>query len=89
MSTSPDQIALTAEQRARVARIADQTGRPWNEVLAEALSALELDIRTSPTNGESVYDAMVRLNLLGCVKGRPADLSTNPKYMEGFAESDD
>ena len=26
-------------------------------------------------------------DLVGCVKGRPQDLSTNKQYMEGFGES--
>ena len=89
MSTSPDQIMLSPEQREQLARIAHQTGRPWNEVLAEALSALEPSNCSARANGESVYDALVRLNLLGCIKDGPSDLSTNPRYMEGFGESDE
>ena len=86
MSTSPDQIVLTPAQQERLADIADETGKPWQELLDAAISSLEP--RASPTNGqETVYDAMVRLGLLGCLKGGPPDLSTNPKYMEGFGES--
>jgi hypothetical protein len=87
MNTSPHQIRLTPEQQERLARLAKQAGKPWQELLDCAIASLEP--ATSPTNGqESVYDAMVRLGLLGCLKGGPRDLSTNPKYMEGFGESD-
>jgi hypothetical protein len=34
--------------------------------------------------GESAYDLAKRLGILGPAKGLPADLSTNPKHMEGF-----
>lgn len=43
------------------------------------------NVAKAPQN-ESVYEALVRLKLLGCIKNGPADLSTNPKYMEGFGE---
>lgn len=33
---------------------------------------------------ESCYDLAQRLGILGSIKGLPADLSTNPKHMEGF-----
>src|SRR5437660_991765 len=33
---------------------------------------------------ESCLELAERLGLIGCAKGLPADLSTNPKYMEGF-----
>lgn len=35
---------------------------------------------------ESCLDIAMRTGLIGCVKGLPTDLSTNPKYMEGFGE---
>jgi hypothetical protein len=33
---------------------------------------------------ESCYDLAKRLGILGSAKGLPSDLSTNPKYREGF-----
>jgi hypothetical protein len=89
MSTSPEQITLTREQKERLARIADATGKPWDEVLAEALAAYRPGSHTERTNGqESFYEAATRLGLIGCVKSGPPDLSTNPKYMEGFGQRD-
>jgi hypothetical protein len=86
MSISPDQIALTPNQKQHLARLAEQSGRPWNAVLEEALSSFEHEALARTENGETVYDAMLRLGLLGSVKDGPPDLSTNPKYMEGFGE---
>jgi metal-responsive CopG/Arc/MetJ family transcriptional regulator len=37
-----------------------------------------------PEPGESALDLALRIGIVGCIKGLPPDLSTNPKYMEGF-----
>ena len=37
--------------------------------------------------GQTVFDAFDRAGLIGCFSGR-GDVSTNPKYMEGFGQSD-
>lgn len=87
MSISADHIALSEEQKQYLAQLAEQTGKSWDEVLREAL--VNYRPRTESANGgqeESFYDAAMRLGLIGCVKGGPTDLSTNPKYMEGFGE---
>ena len=36
------------------------------------------------TPGESAYDVARTLGIIGSAKGLPADLSTNPRHMEGF-----
>jgi xanthine dehydrogenase large subunit len=38
--------------------------------------------------GSSLEERLVRKGLLGCLTGGPPDLSTNPKHMEGFGQSD-
>jgi predicted DNA-binding antitoxin AbrB/MazE fold protein len=35
---------------------------------------------------QTLHDALAAAGLLGCIPDGPADLSTNPKYMEGFGE---
>ncbi len=85
MSVLPDQIVLNTVQKQQLARLAEQIGKPWDAVFAEALATLEHGAAT-PENGETVYEAMVRLGLLGSIKEGPADLSTNPRYMEGFGQ---
>jgi hypothetical protein len=34
----------------------------------------------------TAYDVAQELGLIGCVKGAPKDLSTNPRYFEGFGK---
>jgi len=86
MSISPDQIALTPDQQQHLARLAEQSGKPWSEVLEEALASFEHGAHRPSGNGETVYEVMLRLGLLGAVKDAPPDLSTNPDYMDGFGE---
>lgn len=88
MSISPENISLTPDQQQLVARLAEQSGRPWNEVLQQALAPLEQTAPVKDGGKETVYEAMTRLGLLGCITDAPADLSTNPVYMEGFGERD-
>ena len=85
MSTSPNEIVLTPDQRQLIAKLADQTGRPWEAVLQEALVTIQ-QAKEPLQSGETVRDAMVRLGLLGSINDAPADLSTNPEYMDGFGE---
>lgn len=35
----------------------------------------------------TLYDALSERGLIGFMKDAPPDLSTNPKYMEGFGQS--
>ena len=87
MATVPEDIELTAAQKERLAKLADQTGKPWDAVLVEALATYEPKADAASANGsESFYDAAARHGLIGCVQGGPPDLSTNPKYMVGFGE---
>ncbi len=88
MSILPNQIALTSEQRERLAQLAEETGRPWAELLDEALAAYQ-PYPASPNGqeGESFFDRASRLGLIGCVEDRSSDLDSNPTYTEGFGES--
>jgi predicted DNA-binding antitoxin AbrB/MazE fold protein len=36
--------------------------------------------------GETLYDILSKDGWIGSLKDAPPDLSTNPKYMEGFGE---
>ena len=53
-----------------------------SEVVREALEAY---LSNAP-DGLSAYDLALRAGLIGFVKLSPPDLSTNPKYFEGFGE---
>ena len=59
----------------------DQGVRP-SAIVRQALEEY-LRTRTSPPNARQVAE---QLGILGAYPGLPADLSTNPKYMEGFGE---
>ena len=39
MSVLPEKILLTVEQQRQLARLVEKTGRPWDEVLSEALTS--------------------------------------------------
>lgn len=84
MSSQP-LIQLTPDQQQQVVRIAHSTGKSPCQVVEEALDSLERQSLSPGTRaGESVHDALVRAGLLGCITDAPADLSTNPVYLEGF-----
>ena len=79
-------LELGAELERRVEELARVTGMPATEVVREALDeyASRRSNGTEPAASETLYDRAKRANLIGCLKGAPADLSTNPTHMEGF-----
>lgn len=48
--------------------------------------ALESYLGEASTPG-SAYDLAREAGLIGCVAGKPSDLSVNRKYLEGFGKS--
>jgi ribbon-helix-helix CopG family protein len=38
------------------------------------------------TQPRTAYDAFKEAGLIGCLKNAPSDLSTNPRYFEGFGK---
>jgi hypothetical protein len=55
------------------------------ELIHEALAERKRNGQALPTDeDETFFDALSREGLIGCVEGLPADLSTNPRHMEGF-----
>jgi hypothetical protein len=85
MSVDPMAITLTDAQKRALAELSDKTGKPWADVLSDALAGYRSKAETNGESGESFSAAAGRLGLLGCVEG-PADLSVNPAQMEGFGE---
>lgn len=69
-----DQIKQRIEAEAR------EQGVSPSAIVRRALDE-HLSRRKPP---ESCYDVANRLGIIGIAKGLPADLTTNPKYMEGF-----
>ncbi|MBX3413008.1 MAG: antitoxin family protein [Pirellulales bacterium] len=62
-----------------------------NQVVRVSLRTHAENVREAPPadSEPSAYDVFLAAGLLGCVKDAPPDLSTNPKYMEGFGEDPD
>ena len=69
-------IRLTRKESARVGRLAKKKRVSRSEVMRQGITALET--AGQPTAFDVWRDAV------GIAKGLPSDLSTNPKYMEGF-----
>jgi hypothetical protein len=88
MAIDPQEISLSVEQKRQLAELANRTGRPWPEVLAEAIESYRTHGGSAPSAGRgSLYDAMK--DVIGIVRAAPADLSSNPIYMEGFGSDHD
>ena len=91
MAIDISQIQLTDAERRFVAEVAERTGKPWAEVLKDALRQYAETVASQLKNGdrvESLYDRLANHRLIGCLDGGPEDLSTGAAHMEGFGESD-
>jgi hypothetical protein len=89
MDTDPHHVQLSPEQLSLLGQFSVRTGKPPEEVLSDALRQYRPAPDAPPSkvaNGKSLYDKLARKGLIGCLSGGPPDLSTNPKYMEGFGE---
>jgi hypothetical protein len=88
MAIDPKEIELTEAQRRELAELANRVGKPWAVVYRDALRHYPLPAVRACGDGEArtLYDALAEDRLVGCFDG-PPDLSTNPKYMEGFGQS--
>ena len=89
MKTDPADIHLDAKQQRELAELAEKSGRPWPEVLSEALAGYRRTRPAKPDGGSeaSFYDLASRLGLIGSIEGCPSDLSSNPRYVAGFGNS--
>lgn len=58
-------------------------------VRIEPLSDAPQTATTPDFSGMSLHEALEATGLLGCLRGLPVDLSTNPIHMEGFGEHQD
>lgn len=82
-------IELDAELRERVASFAHARGVAPAQLLRQAFDEFEANHNGghgAETAEESVFDSLNRAGLIGCIDdpNLPTDLSTNPKYLEGF-----
>ena len=80
-------LSLDADLERRIEAYAQATKSTAGEVVRKAFDEYEATHNGShedAAESESAYEAFMRSGLVGCLKGGPADLSTNPKYREGF-----
>jgi hypothetical protein len=90
MSINPEEIRHTPEQQDQLARVAEQSGQPWQELLARVIGALPAEPSNGPNDqAKPAYDLLSEAGLIGCIEGGPADVSSNPICMEGFGERAD
>ena len=83
MATNRITIRIPAGLGKQLKRRATLRGQSESEVVREALENY-----LQRSSGESAYDIAKRLGAIGRFKGLPKDLSTNPKYFEGFAKDE-
>jgi metal-responsive CopG/Arc/MetJ family transcriptional regulator len=76
-------VRFTAELRRRLEAAAKREGKRESEVVREAVEGHLARQQGEPTT----YELLKRAGLIGIVKKAPADLSTNPRYFEGFGKS--
>ncbi len=87
MATDSYQIELSPQQFQVLGDLAARTHVTREQVLSSAIEQYRqaLDQNQSAENATlSLADRMRKKGLLGCLKGGPADLSTNPAHFEGF-----
>jgi Arc/MetJ-type ribon-helix-helix transcriptional regulator len=73
-------VRIPAPLSARLQEHSRDDGRSPSDVVRTALEKY-LVKRAKP---RSAYDAAKAAGVIGCARGGPKDLSTNPRYFEGF-----
>jgi predicted DNA-binding protein len=76
-------VRLSAETRRRLQAAARRGGRRESDLVRDAV---ELQL-TAEARALTAYEHARRAALVGAVKGKVRDLSTNPKYFDGFGVS--
>jgi predicted DNA-binding protein len=76
-------VRLSPETRRRLQAAARRGGKRESEVVREAV---ELQL-AAEERALTAYDLARQAGLIGAVKGKVRDLSTNPKYFDGFGSS--
>jgi predicted DNA-binding antitoxin AbrB/MazE fold protein len=70
--------------------------KPLGPVDLQEQQVVSIFIETAGNDGASetsdedrtLFELLDKAGLIGCVKDAPSDLSTNPKYLEGFGKSE-
>ncbi|MCE9547562.1 MAG: ribbon-helix-helix domain-containing protein [Planctomycetia bacterium] len=77
-----DRITLRVDEslQQRLEIVARAAGKSESQIVRDAL---EVFLDKQPPQA-TCFDVAQEAGLIGCVADSPADLSTNPKHMEGF-----
>ena len=90
MASDRISVRLDDESRERLSEYVRESGQSESDFVREAirkhLKEAKRVRQPRKSKPESFYDVLVREGILGGGKGMPRDLSTNPKYMEGFGQ---
>jgi hypothetical protein len=91
MAIDPNCIQLTAAQRQFIADLAERQGRSPQEVLADILGPESVRRRNGHhvVPSASAHEVGQRFGLFAALENGPPDLSTNPRYLEGFGQRAD
>ncbi len=76
-------MQVSPEMRRRLKAAARRRGTRESDLVRRAVELQLAADEDSPT----AYEHAKRAGLIGVVKGTPRDLSTNPKYFDGFGGS--
>ncbi len=76
-------VRVSPEMRRRLKAVANRGGRRESDLIREAVEQRIAADELSPT----AYEYAKKAGLIGAVKGTVRDLSTNPKYVDGFGGS--
>ena len=84
MATQRISIRIPTTLGQRLRRQSVTKGKSESEVVREAL---EKYLSSTADKQPSAYELLERAGLIGCVRGAPRDLSTNPRYFKGFGKA--
>jgi len=76
-------VRFSPEMRHRLQAAARRGGRRESDIVRDAVERQ----LASEERAQTAYELAKRAGLIGMVKGKIRDLSTNPKYFEGFGGS--
>ncbi|MEQ1824539.1 MAG: ribbon-helix-helix domain-containing protein [Pirellula sp.] len=82
MATDRLSLRLPEPLRLGIESLCELTGRNESDLVREAIEEYLARSATLPT----CYDLAKKTGVIGCVNSGKADLSTNPKHMDGFGK---
>ncbi len=80
MSIGRITIRVDKSLHERLESVAEAAGKTESQVVREALE----DYLDRQEGGATAYDLFKQAGAIGCIKGGPKDLSSNPRHLEGF-----